>query len=126
HRNNGIEWTVPASGLVTALDPVLRVSDGVWIAQATGDADREAVDAHDSVRVPPDHPSYTLRRVWLTKEEEQGFYFGFANEGLWPLCHIAHTRPTFRAPDWEHYKNVNQRFADVVVDEARTEDPIIL
>jgi trehalose 6-phosphate synthase len=76
--------------------------------------------------VPPDHPAYRIRRVWLSKEEEQGYYFGFANEGLWPLCHIAHTRPTFRAPDWEHYRNVNQRFADIVADEARSEDPIIM
>jgi trehalose 6-phosphate synthase len=76
--------------------------------------------------VPPDHPAYRIRRVWLSKEEEQGYYFGFANEGLWPLCHIAHTRPTFRAEDWEHYRNVNQRFADVVADEARSDDPIIL
>jgi trehalose 6-phosphate synthase len=76
--------------------------------------------------VPPEHPAYRIRRVWLSKEEEQGYYFGFANEGLWPLCHIAHTRPTFRTQDWEHYRNVNQRFADIVADEARTEDPIIL
>jgi trehalose 6-phosphate synthase len=76
--------------------------------------------------VPPEHPAYRIRRVWLSPEEEKGYYFGFANEGLWPLCHIAHTRPVFRAEDWEHYRNVNQRFADIVADEARTEDPIIL
>lgn len=85
-RNNGeIKCSIPASGLVTALEPILRVTDGTWIAQATGAADRETVDAHDHIRVPPDHPQYTLRRVWLTPEEEQGFYFGFANEGLWTL-----------------------------------------
>jgi trehalose 6-phosphate synthase len=76
--------------------------------------------------VPPERPAYRIRRVWLTKEEEQGYYYGFANEGLWPLCHIAHVRPVFRAPDWEHYRTVNRRFADVVVDEAHTEDPIVL
>ena len=62
----------------------------------------------------------------MSPEEEMGYYYGFANEGLWPLCHIAHTRPVFRAPDWEHYQNVNRRFADVVRDEARTDDPIVL
>ena len=84
---------MPPSGLVTALEPVLRACDGTWIAQGTGDADRETVDELGRLRVPPDHPQYTLRRVWLTEEEEAGFYFGFANEGIWPLCHIAHTRP---------------------------------
>ena len=91
-----IEALVPASGLVTALEPILRACDGTWIAYGSGDADRETVDEHDRLRVPPDKPEYTLRRVWLTKEEEQGYYYGFANEGLWPLCHIAHTRPIFR------------------------------
>ena len=91
HRGGVIECSVPASGLVTALEPVLRACDGTWIAQGTGDADRETVDAGDRLRVPPEEPQYTLRRVWVTPEEEEGFYFGFANEGLWPLCHIAHT-----------------------------------
>ncbi len=100
---------VPASGLVTALEPVLRACDGTWIAHGIGDADRETVDEHDRLRVPPDDPRYTLRRVWLTKEEEEGYYYGFANEGLWPLCHIAHTRPLFRASDWQHYQEVNQQ-----------------
>jgi len=125
-KDNVIEIQRPASGLVTALEPVMRACSGTWIAHGAGSADRETVDEHDHVMVPPERPSYRIRRVWLSQEEEKGYYFGFANEGLWPLCHIAHTRPTFRAPDWEHYKNVNQRFADVVVDEARTEDPIVL
>ena len=110
----GIECSVPASGLVTALEPVLRACDGTWVAQASGTADRETVDEHDRVRVPPDHPQYSLRRVWLTQEEEQGFYFGFANEGLWPLCHIAHTRPAFRVEDWEYYQTVNRKFAEAL------------
>lgn len=122
-----IESTVPASGLVTALEPILRACAGTWIAQATGPADRETVDEHDRIAVPPDHPQYTLRRVWLTPEEEQGFYLGFANEGLWPLCHIAHTRPTFRVQDWEHYRTVNRRFADAFLQEAAGErNPLAL
>jgi alpha,alpha-trehalose-phosphate synthase [UDP-forming] len=125
-KDNVIEIQRPASGLVTALEPIVRACSGTWIAHGAGSADRETVDRHDHVMVPPEHPSYRIRRVWLSKEEEQGYYFGFANEGLWPLCHIAHTRPTFRAEDWEHYKAVNQRFADTVVDEAKTEDPIVL
>ncbi len=127
HGVNKIECSVPASGLVTALEPILRACDGTWIAQGTGDADRETVDEHDRLRVPPDHPHYTLRRVWLTEEEEEGFYFGFANEGLWPLCHIAHTRPTFRPQDWECYRTVNRRFADAFLEEAANEpNPVVL
>ena len=126
-RGGALECSVPASGLVTALEPILRASDGTWVAQGTGNADRETVDRHDHVRVPPDQPHYTLRRVWLTPEEEQGFYFGFANEGLWPLCHIAHTRPIFRSQDWEHYRAVNQRFADALLEEiAEEKHPMVL
>src|SRR5437867_12376649 len=116
----------PASGLVTALEPVMRACSGTWIAHGSGSADRETVDRHDRLRVPPDKPSYTLRRVWLSKEEEQGYYAGFANEGMWPLCHIAHVRPTFRRKDWDYYELVNARFADAVVREAGSDDPIVL
>jgi trehalose-6-phosphate synthase len=126
-RPEGIQCVVPASGLVTALEPVLCACDGTWIAQATGDADHEMVDHSGRVRVPPDHAQYTLRRVWLTPEEERGFYQGFANEGLWPLCHIVHTRPIFRPDDWEAYQTVNERFAGVVLDEiAEEEYPVVL
>jgi trehalose 6-phosphate synthase len=116
----------PASGLVTALEPVMRACSGVWVAHGSGSADRETVDAHDRLRVPPDEQSYLLRRVWLSQEEERGYYYGFANEGLWPLCHIAHTRPLFRSEDFEHYRRINQRFADAVCQETDREDPIIL
>ncbi|HUG76531.1 MAG TPA: trehalose-6-phosphate synthase [Burkholderiales bacterium] len=125
-KDNVIEIQRPASGLVTALEPIVRACSGTWIAHGAGSADRDTVDGNDHVMVPPEHPAYRIRRVWLSPEEEAGYYYGFSNEGLWPLCHIAHTRPSFRAPDWEHYQTVNRRFADVVADEARTEDPIIL
>jgi alpha,alpha-trehalose-phosphate synthase [UDP-forming] len=108
---------VPPSGLVTAIEPVLRACDGVWVASGSGNADAETVDEFDRLRVPPDDPRYTLRRVWLSEEEESRYYEGFANEGLWPLCHIAHTRPIFRAADWECYQRVNQRFANAVLEE---------
>ncbi len=119
HEKKGkkIEYHVPPSGLVTALEPVLQACGGTWIAQASGDADREVVDAHNKIGVPPDEPQYTLKRVWLTKEEEEGYYYGFANEGLWPLCHIAHTRPSFRAEDWRYYEKVNQKFTLAALEE---------
>ncbi|HWA40056.1 MAG TPA: trehalose-6-phosphate synthase, partial [Gemmatimonadales bacterium] len=110
----------PASGLVTAIEPIMRACSGTWIAHGSGSADREVVDRHDRVAVPPGHPEYTLRRVWLTPEQEAGYYYGFANEGLWPLCHIAHTRPVFRASDWDYYRAINRRFAQAVEQESRT------
>ena len=124
--DHGITLRRPASGLVTAMEPVMRAFSGTWIAHGSGSADREMVDSHDRLRVPPEKPAYTLRRVWLTPEEEQGYYYGFANEGLWPLCHIAHVRPVFRTPDWLQYLRVNRRFADAVRAEARTDDPVVL
>jgi trehalose 6-phosphate synthase len=116
----------PASGLVTAVEPVLRACSGVWVAHGSGPADREAVDRHDRVRVPPGNESYSLRRVWLTPEEERGYYYGLANEGLWPLCHLAHMRPLFRGGDFEAYNAVNRKFADTVCQEAESEDPVVL
>ncbi len=116
----------PASGLVTAVEPVMRACSGTWIAHGSGSADKEVVDAADRVRVPPGQDEYWLRRIWLTEEEEQGYYYGFANEGMWPLCHVAHVRPVFRESDWEAYQLINRRFADAVVAEARTDDPVVL
>ena len=126
-NNGSMQVIVPASGLVTALEPVLLASNGTWIANGSGNADREVVDSRDRIRVPPDNPAYTLRRVWLNAEEEKGYYEGFANEGLWPLCHIAHTRPIFRPEDWLCYQEVNRRFADAVLQEMEgVESPIVL
>ncbi len=125
-KDGHIEVNRPASGLVTAVEPVMRACSGTWIAHGGGSADRETVDRHDRVPVPPKNPEYTLRRVWLSKEEEAGYYYGFANEGLWPLCHIAHVRPIFRTSDWQQYVAINQRFADAVVKESDSDDPVVL
>jgi trehalose-6-phosphate synthase len=127
NENRSVSVIVPASGLVTALEPVLLACDGTWIAHGAGSGDREMVDSHDRLRVPPDRPSYTLRRVWLTADEEKGYYQGFANEGIWPLCHIAHTRPIFRPEDWLYYQQANRDFANAVLDEMEgTDSPILL
>lgn len=123
---NGVVLKRPASGLVTAVEPVMRACSGTWIAHGSGSADAQCVDSQDRVRVPPQLEEYTLRRIWLSPEEEQGYYLGLANEGLWPLCHVAHVRPVFRESDWQHYRAINQRFADAVVAEARSEDPVVL
>jgi trehalose 6-phosphate synthase len=121
-----VSLQIPASGLVAALEPVMRACGGTWIAHGSGSADRDTVDARDHIRVPPDSPAYTLRRVWLSEEEQEGYYYGFANEGLWPLCHIAFVRPTFRQEDWQQYVAINRRFADAVIAESSREDPIVL
>jgi trehalose-6-phosphate synthase len=126
-QDGAIKVSVPASGLVTAIEPILCACNGTWVAHGSGDADMETVDKRDGLQVPPDDPRYRLRRVWLSAEEESGYYYGFSNEGLWPLCHIAHTRPIFRASDWEHYYNVNLKFAETLVEEiADEENPVVL
>ena len=120
------ECVTPPSGLVTAIEPMLLACDGVWVAHGSGSEDPSAVDEFDRLKVPPQDPRYTLRRVWLSTEEESSYYDGFANEGLWPLCHIAHTRPIFRASDWEAYQAVNRKFADALVHEMEgSASPIV-
>ena len=122
-----IKLITPASGLITAMEPILNACGGLWVASGSGDADKEMVDQWDKVKVPPDDPRYTLRRIWLTKEQEDHFYYGFSNEGLWPLCHIAHTRPVFRKEDWEDYQRVNEIYAAAVLEEIKGEEqPFIL
>jgi trehalose 6-phosphate synthase len=116
----------PASGLVTALEPVMRACSGTWIAHGSGSADRDTVDGRDRVLVPPGEESYAIRRVWLDEEEERGYYYGFSNEGLWPLCHNSHARPEFRAADWQQYERVNRRFAEAVCEEVVGPDPVVL
>jgi trehalose 6-phosphate synthase len=116
----------PVSGLTEALDPVMRASKGTWIAYGSGEADRQVVDAHDRVAVPPEKPEYTLRRVWLTKDEVEGFYLGFSNEALWPLCHVTFTPPIFRESDWNTYKKVNQIFAEAVLQEVADRKAMVL
>ena len=115
-----------AGGLVTALEPLLQACSGVWVAHGAGSADRAVVDRRDGLNVPPDHPAYRLRRVWLNEAEQRGYYLGFANEGLWALCHRAHVQPVFRPADFRIYEAVNARFADAVADEADSDSPLVL
>jgi trehalose 6-phosphate synthase len=126
NKDRTIRVMHPASGLVTALEPVMLACSGVWVAHGGGSADRAAADADGRLPVPPGEKSYMLRRVWLTPEEEKGYYYGFANEGLWPLCHLAHTRPIFRSDDWQQYRMVNEKFTEAVRSEVDVEDPIVL
>jgi len=114
----GIRVVQPASGMVVALDPIVRATGGVWVAHGSGTADRLVVDSRGRMAMPPEKPRYTLRRVWLTRKEENGYYFGLSNRALWPLCHIVYTRPRFSRNDWEAYRNVNRRFCDAILEEV--------
>jgi len=126
-EGNTIDYHFPASGMVTAIEPIMQATGGMWIAQASGNADKLVVDENDMIGVPPNDPLYTLKRVWLSEDEIKGFYDGFSNEGIWPLCHIAHTRPVFNKDDWREYVKVNEIFARTVLKEIKNEkNPIVL
>ncbi len=118
-KGNEISYIQPASGMVTAIDPLMKACGGVWIAHGSGSGDREVVNLEDKVVVPPDEPKYTLKRIWLTEEEEKGYYYGFSNDGLWPLCHGAFVEPVFRKEDWEEYQKVNGKFAKALLKEIK-------
>ncbi|MDD4183543.1 MAG: trehalose-6-phosphate synthase, partial [Candidatus Omnitrophica bacterium] len=115
----------PASGVVTAIDPIMRACGGTWVAHGSANADKKFVNSRNKLGVPPDDNRYILKRVWLSKEEEEGYYYGFSNEGLWPLCHTTHTRPIFREADWQMYKKVNQKFAESILDELPNKNPFV-
>ena len=117
-KEGKVECSRPTGGAVTALDPVMRACGGIWVAYGSGSADKKVVDKKDHVMVPPDKPVYTLRRIWLSKEEEAGYYYGFSNRALWPLCHIAYTRPAFDEKEWQYYVDVNKKFADAIIEEV--------
>jgi trehalose 6-phosphate synthase len=124
--DGGIDVRRSTGGLVTALEPVIEACAGIWVAHGNGTADRCVVDRRDRVNVPPANPSYWLRRVWLDQDEERGYYSGFANEGLWPLCHRAHVQPIFRTEDFKMYQTVNTRFAEAVCEETKSQSPLVL
>ena len=116
-QDGSVGWSPTTGGVAVALDALMRERGGIWIAHGSGGADRDVVDGDDRVLVPPDNPIYPLRRLWLTPNEATHYYDGFANEGLWPLCHVAHVRPIFRADDWAIYQQVNERFASTIEEE---------
>lgn len=124
-KDGSVEIARPAGGLTSALDPVMRACGGTWFAHGSGDADHLYCDARGRIEVPPGDPRYTLRRVWLTREQEEGYYYGFSNRGLWPLCHQVYQRPFFDENDWSVYRSVNRLFADTILDELGQKDALI-
>jgi trehalose-6-phosphate synthase len=124
-RTGNPSCTRPASGVVTALDPILKACGGTWVAHGGANADRQFVNSKNKLGVPPGDDRYILKRVWLTKAEEDGYYYGFSNEGLWPLCHLTHTRPVFREEDWQVYQAVNRKFAESLLEELPASKPFI-
>lgn len=125
-KGNNITFQFPASGMATAIEPMMQACGGTWIAHGSGNADQEVVNSNNEIAVPPNEPKYTLKRIFLTEKEEKGYYLGFSNQGIWPLCHMTHTRPVFRKDDWEMYKKVNEKFAISVLREIKKEkNPIV-
>lgn len=84
----GIKCITPASGMTTALDPVMTASGGTWVAAGMGEADREVVDAKDRVQVPPDAPAYTLRRVLAQPRGGERFLLLLLQRG--PVAALPH------------------------------------
>ncbi len=127
HKMSGdkISCFRPASGVVTALDPVLQACNGLWVAHGSGDADKKVVDEKNRIQVPPADPKYTLKRIWMNKAEETGYYYGFSNEALWPLCHIVYTKPKFDPIDFQYYKTINERFAQAILEEVGDKEATI-
>ncbi len=115
-EGDDVKYYVPPGGLVTALEPIMEASGGYWVAQASGEADNLVVDTNNEIGCPPENPNFTLKRIFLTKEEIAGFYYNFANGGLWPLCHVAFIRPRFEEADYEMYKSVQEKYADAIAE----------
>ena len=123
--SGGIKAVRPAGGMVVGLEPIVRAAQGTWIAHGSGSADRSVSDPEGRIRLPPGKEEYTLRRVWLTRREEEGYYYGISNRALWPLCHIVYTRPRFSRKDWEIYREVNQKFCDTVLEEVGSKEAVV-
>jgi len=116
-KEGKVAYVKPPGGAVHTLDSILQACGGIWVAYGSGNADKGVVDAEGKVPVPPGEPAYTLKRIWLSKEQADGYYYGFSNQAIWPLCHIVYTRPIFRQSDWESYQQVNKLFAEAVLKE---------
>ena len=125
YQDGEVEVIVPASGMAIALDSVMRTTGGTWVAAGSGEADQEALVGQDSIMVPLRDPKYKLRRLWLTREEEKGYYYGFSNDTLWPLCHVCYARPQFDSAQWEIYRQVNRKFVDVILSEVGNKRTIV-
>lgn len=125
HREGRVVCLSPAGGLTSALTPVMSATHGTWIAQATGSADRETASPDGRLAVPPENPSFTLRRVWVPEHLRHGYYEGLSNEALWPLCHNVFHRPVYREADWQAYRWVNELFARAVLEEAAGQDAVV-
>jgi trehalose 6-phosphate synthase len=117
-----------AGGLVTALGPLVQACSGTWVACGEGVAagDSRVAGECDGVDVRCVRNRYRLRYVSLPEHEHRAYYYGFANQGLWPLCHHLHVQPTFRSGDYLAYRSANMRFAAAIVDEATCASPLLL
>lgn len=115
-----------AGGLTIALDSIAQAFHSVWVCHGGANADFKVENTNGLVAVPPGQPSYHLKRLRLTRQEEHGYYEGFSNETLWPLCHVCYVRPKFTPSDWKTYDEVNRKFAQAIADTAGKECLVFL
>ncbi|MGV8876812.1 MAG: alpha,alpha-trehalose-phosphate synthase (UDP-forming) [Rhodoglobus sp.] len=103
-ENDGtLSWKRSPGGLVTALEPVMKTTEGAWVGWA-GRADLEIEPfQHEGIHIVP---------VLLTSQDIEEFYEGFSNDTLWPLYHDVIAPPAYHREWWDNYVDVNQRFAD--------------
>ncbi len=125
HGGDEIKCQAAVGGVTSALDSAMRAINGVWIAHGGGDADKETVTSQNKLMVPPDNPLYTLKRVWLKEKDFRGYYHGFSNQALWPLCHSAYVPPVFDRSHWDKYKKVNNIFARNVLGEMQNREAVV-
>ncbi|MFQ6052319.1 MAG: trehalose-6-phosphate synthase [Candidatus Hydrothermarchaeota archaeon] len=83
----------------------------------SGNADREVVDSENKIRVPPEDPSYTLKRVWLSEEDINNYYHGFSNRVLWSVFHFFVENAIIDPKNWKTYNEVNEKFAKAILEE---------
>lgn len=129
HTKKGITYKGPGffGGMAVALDSTMQACHGLWIAWGSGDANHETVDKFKHIKVPPENPQYTLRRVWISGKDIFGFYFGASNQAIWPLCHpVTHVKPLFIPNYWKTYKKINKLYAKVCLEEIKGKKKVIV
>jgi trehalose 6-phosphate synthase len=113
-------WTVtPAvGGLVSAIEPVLRERGGTWIGWPGIAGEIPQAPLAEATR----DAGYNVVPVALSETERDEFYYGYSNEVIWPLFHDLQNFCNFEPAYWQAYKQVNERYADAIIANARTDD----
>ena len=113
-------WTASVGGLTTALLPVLEAQGGVWVGMG------EEPDLPLRQEYPADDPDFLVRRVPLSDEELENYYYGMANRVLWPVSHYLIQHLELNESFIDTYRQVNQRFAEAVLEETTGADDEVI